>query len=29
VRIVNPAISQQTWTNAMLPRDGNTLGADW
>jgi prepilin-type processing-associated H-X9-DG protein len=29
VRIVNPSISQQTWTNALLPRDGNSLGNDW
>ena len=29
VRVVTGGISQQTWTNAMLPRDGNTLGSDW
>jgi prepilin-type N-terminal cleavage/methylation domain-containing protein/prepilin-type processing-associated H-X9-DG protein len=29
VRVVNPSISQQTWTNALLPSDGNALGADW
>jgi prepilin-type N-terminal cleavage/methylation domain-containing protein/prepilin-type processing-associated H-X9-DG protein len=29
VRIVSPAISQQTWTNALMPRDGNTLASDW
>jgi prepilin-type processing-associated H-X9-DG protein len=29
VRFVRATISQQTWTNALLPRDGNTLGPDW
>jgi prepilin-type N-terminal cleavage/methylation domain-containing protein/prepilin-type processing-associated H-X9-DG protein len=29
VRVVRPAISQATWTAALLPSDGNTLGADW
>jgi prepilin-type N-terminal cleavage/methylation domain-containing protein/prepilin-type processing-associated H-X9-DG protein len=29
VRTVAPGISQQTWTNALLPRDGNALGGDW
>jgi prepilin-type N-terminal cleavage/methylation domain-containing protein len=29
VRSVNAAISQTTWTWAMLPADGNTLGSDW
>jgi len=29
VRVVTPAISQQTWTNALLPRDGQILGSDW
>jgi prepilin-type N-terminal cleavage/methylation domain-containing protein/prepilin-type processing-associated H-X9-DG protein len=29
VRIVAPTISQQTWTNALLPHDGNILGQDW
>jgi prepilin-type N-terminal cleavage/methylation domain-containing protein len=28
-RMVNPAISQATWTNALLPDDGNVLGTDW
>lgn len=28
-RVVAPSISQQTWTNALLPQDGNVLGADW
>jgi prepilin-type N-terminal cleavage/methylation domain-containing protein/prepilin-type processing-associated H-X9-DG protein len=28
-RVVNPSISQQTWTNALLPNDGNALGSDW
>ncbi len=29
VRRVTPGISQQTWTNALLPKDGNPLGPDW
>ena len=29
VRIVNPSISQQTWTNALLRDDGTVLGSDW
>jgi prepilin-type N-terminal cleavage/methylation domain-containing protein/prepilin-type processing-associated H-X9-DG protein len=29
VRVVNPGISQQTWTYALLPRDGQILGPDW
>jgi type II secretory pathway pseudopilin PulG len=29
VRIVNPGISQRTWTDALLPDDGNPLGSDW
>jgi prepilin-type N-terminal cleavage/methylation domain-containing protein/prepilin-type processing-associated H-X9-DG protein len=29
VRNVSPDISQITWTNAMLPTDGNSLGSDW
>jgi len=29
VRRVTPGISQQTWTNVLLPRDGNPLGPDW
>jgi prepilin-type N-terminal cleavage/methylation domain-containing protein/prepilin-type processing-associated H-X9-DG protein len=29
VRFVSAAISQATWTNAMLPNDGNVLGGDW
>jgi prepilin-type N-terminal cleavage/methylation domain-containing protein/prepilin-type processing-associated H-X9-DG protein len=29
VRVVAPEISQQTWTNAMLPTDGQSLGSDW
>jgi prepilin-type N-terminal cleavage/methylation domain-containing protein len=28
-RRVSPGISQQTWTNVLLPRDGNPLGPDW
>jgi prepilin-type N-terminal cleavage/methylation domain-containing protein len=29
VRPVWPAISQSTWTNALLPQDGQVLGSDW
>ncbi len=29
VRVVSPAISQATWTSALLPDDGTPLGADW
>jgi prepilin-type N-terminal cleavage/methylation domain-containing protein len=29
VRLVDPGISQQTWTNAVNPADGNVLGNDW
>jgi prepilin-type N-terminal cleavage/methylation domain-containing protein/prepilin-type processing-associated H-X9-DG protein len=29
VRFVSSSISQQTWTSAMLPNDGNALGSDW
>jgi prepilin-type N-terminal cleavage/methylation domain-containing protein/prepilin-type processing-associated H-X9-DG protein len=29
VRLVSPAISQQTWTTALLPRDGGVPGSDW
>jgi prepilin-type N-terminal cleavage/methylation domain-containing protein len=29
VRTVSAGISQQTWSNALLPRDGNPLGSDW
>jgi prepilin-type N-terminal cleavage/methylation domain-containing protein len=29
VRTVAQGISQSTWTNAMLPRDGQALGNDW
>jgi prepilin-type N-terminal cleavage/methylation domain-containing protein len=28
-RNVSPAISQDTWTNAVIPDDGNMLGPDW
>jgi prepilin-type N-terminal cleavage/methylation domain-containing protein len=28
-RTVSPGISQQTWTNVLLPKDGNPLGPDW
>jgi prepilin-type N-terminal cleavage/methylation domain-containing protein/prepilin-type processing-associated H-X9-DG protein len=29
VRGVRAGVSQPTWTNALLPRDGNVLGPDW
>jgi prepilin-type processing-associated H-X9-DG protein len=29
VRMVSPAISQATWTSALLPADGVPLGPDW
>jgi hypothetical protein len=29
VRRINASISQQTWTSALLPDDGNPLGSDW
>jgi prepilin-type N-terminal cleavage/methylation domain-containing protein len=29
VRLVNPAISQITWQNAVDPKDGQVLGSDW
>ena len=29
VRAISPMISLQTWTNAVLPNDGHTLGSDW
>jgi hypothetical protein len=29
VRLVNTAISPQTWANAVSPNDGNVLGSDW
>jgi prepilin-type N-terminal cleavage/methylation domain-containing protein len=29
VRSVAPSVSQQTWTYAMLPRDGQPLPSDW
>ena len=29
VRMVSPAVSQTTWTFALLPRDGQVLGDDW
>jgi prepilin-type N-terminal cleavage/methylation domain-containing protein len=28
-RVVNPTVSQQTWTYALLPNDGQDLGTDW
>jgi len=29
VRSVSPAISQETWYRALLPNDGQPMGADW
>ena len=29
VRLVNSGVSQQTWTYAIYPNDGNPLGSDW
>jgi hypothetical protein len=29
VRNVTAGLSQATWTNALLPNDGQVLGADW
>jgi len=29
VRSVTPGISRETWTNALLPDDGLSLGTDW
>jgi prepilin-type N-terminal cleavage/methylation domain-containing protein/prepilin-type processing-associated H-X9-DG protein len=29
VRLVSPTVSQATWTAALLPSDGELLGADW
>ena len=29
IRSVSPSISQDTWTRAMLPRDGQVLDGDW
>jgi prepilin-type processing-associated H-X9-DG protein len=29
VRFISSSISQQTWTAALLPRDGQPLGSDW
>lgn len=29
VRSVGPDLSQQTWTQVLLPRDGQAIGADW
>jgi prepilin-type N-terminal cleavage/methylation domain-containing protein/prepilin-type processing-associated H-X9-DG protein len=29
VRGLSPSISTVTWTNALMPNDGNTLGRDW
>jgi prepilin-type N-terminal cleavage/methylation domain-containing protein len=29
VRTLDVGISQDTWDNALYPRDGNTLGSDW
>jgi hypothetical protein len=29
VRAVSPSLSQQTWTLALNPADGQFLGSDW
>jgi hypothetical protein len=29
VRNISPALSQQTWTSALNPADGQMLGVDW
>lgn len=29
VRKISPSLTQQTWTNALLPADGHVLGTDW
>jgi prepilin-type N-terminal cleavage/methylation domain-containing protein len=29
VRLVSNGISAQTWSNALLPNDGNPMGSDW
>jgi hypothetical protein len=29
VRKITPALSQTTWTYALLPADGLVLGTDW
>ena len=29
VRKVSATVSQQTWTNALNPADGQVLGSDW
>jgi len=29
VRLVNPSVSQTTWTYALYPDDGQVLGTDW
>jgi prepilin-type N-terminal cleavage/methylation domain-containing protein len=29
VRLITSGISQTTWSNALLPDDGNPLGSDW
>ena len=29
VRLVNSGVSQQTWSYAVFPNDGNPLGSDW
>jgi prepilin-type N-terminal cleavage/methylation domain-containing protein len=29
VRLVNSGVSQLTWTHAIFPNDGQTLGSDW
>ena len=29
VRLVNSGVSQQTWSYAVYPDDGQPLGSDW
>src|SRR5262249_33873331 len=29
VRLITSGISQTTWTNALMPDDGNPMGSDW
>ncbi len=29
VRVVSPSVSQQTWSNALIPNDGESLGVNW
>ena len=29
VRLLNPGVSQLTWSEVMFPNDGQPLGTDW